>query len=414
MKKILFLSPAYPYGHFGPSTLCSVKVMEALVATGRYEVHNISYAPDKSGSEHFKPVAGVDCHVLPFKERRIFRSHLLTRLQLLFSLYTYPFHHLRNDRKVLKACKKIVGGTHYDLVVSQYLPEESVLTGARLKELGLVDRLMVVFWDNVYGKMPRRIIPKSFAISRQRKAEQMIATHADMLISLYPIKAFHDEYGDVPAARNKRTYLGIPSIVEPKKREVSPKQSVIKAGKINMLYSGTIFRSEYVAYLTDLLNTTSMADQINLVFFSRGVSESDFERFRKTFKGSIESSDWIPVDHLLALYSKVDVFVSFPGNPRSVCSKVYEYMSYGKPLLLLYDDDSDVNVATFTRYPACLCVDERKDPGQNTLSVEEYIAKHKGTTVPFAEVERLFPTDMVAAYVKQIDKILHDSTDNKE
>lgn len=89
-------------------------------------------------------------------------------------------------------------------------------------------------------------------------------------------------------------------------------------------------------------------------------------------------------------------------------------MSYGKPLLLLYDDDSDVNVATFTRYPACLCVDERKDPGQNTLSVEEYIAKHRGTTVPFAEVERLFPTDMVAAYVKQIDKILYDSTDNKE
>lgn len=40
MKKILFLSFSYPYGHFGPSDQCTMKIMDALVRTGKFEVHN--------------------------------------------------------------------------------------------------------------------------------------------------------------------------------------------------------------------------------------------------------------------------------------------------------------------------------------------------------------------------------------
>ena len=49
MKKILFLSFAYPYGHFNPSDLCSTRIMKALVETGKYEVHCISC---KSGTNN--------------------------------------------------------------------------------------------------------------------------------------------------------------------------------------------------------------------------------------------------------------------------------------------------------------------------------------------------------------------------
>ena len=143
-----------------------------------------------------------------------------------------------------------------------------------------------------------------------------------------------------------------------------------------------------------------------MIFFCRGVDESVFEECRKNFKGTIYSSGWIPIDDLLALYPKVNYFLSFPGNPTAIRSKVYEYMSYGKPLIILYDDDSDVNVRTFSRYPACLSIDERLKNSEQINEVENYLENTKECEINFEKVEELYPLDTVSAYTALIERIV--------
>lgn len=403
MKKILFLAFNYPYGHFGPSDLCSTKIMDALVKTGKYEVHNISY----SGTEkRYADINGVHLHMLGFPEKRHKRPDWLIRLLLLIKIPIYPYTQPLTNKKVYRACEPVLKKEHFDLVIAQCNSEENLCVGVWLKKNKLVNKLAVIFWDSIYGKLPRRVIPEGFAIRRQYKAENEIAKYADVLISLYPLRTFHEKYGDVPNATGKREYLGIPSVIRPEIRSGSNYKDVIKQDKINFLYSGTIFRREYVTYLVELLNKTTIAEKINLIFFSRGVSESDFDKCRKSFKGTIQTSGWIPLDDLLSLYPKIDYFMSFPGNPTAICSKVYEYMSYGKPLILLYDDNNDVNVSTFSKYPACIAIDERRAVDDNVEMTERYIIDSTNIQIPFEEVEELFPCDTVSAYIKLIDKII--------
>ena len=406
MKKVLFLSYNYPYGLFGPSTLCTSRIMEELCQNDEFEVHNISFP--KNGKPAFRVLDRVQLHYLKSSPKMKNHSKLVTQMLNTWRRLNYPQSARAEGYAYYQECLQLIGNQHFDLVISQCYPEKCAWAGALLKEKGYVSKLMVIFWDNIYGKLPRRIIPEQYAIKGQRKAEGYIARHADLMVSLYPIKSFYEQYGDVPEAKGKRTFLGIPSIMKPRKLPLSPYQDVIKVDKINILYSGTIFRFEYVKYLVDLLNMSEKAEIYNLIFFARGISHKDFERLKESFKGNLEYHDWIPLDSLLALYPKVDFFTSFPGNPTSICSKVYEYMSYGKPILLLYDDDRDVNVSTFSRYPAFTALDVRERVDKNTVPLERFVKENKGKDIPFEVTESLFPSDTAKAYVDLMAGVLNN------
>lgn len=405
MKKILFLSFPYPYAKFGPSTNCCVRIMKRLVESGKYEVHCFSYC-DTYGKKNFDEIPGVKLHIIPIKDpRRKESSRFMTHLKLFLKIPLYPFRFLISDFRHYRVCKKIIKKEQFDLVVSQCYSEQSMMTGVLLKKYGYIQKLMVIFWDNIYGMVPQRVIPKRFALQRQRVVESWIAKYADRLVSLYPIKQFHDKYGDVTSAKDKRVYLGIPSLIKPMQRPDSAFKDKIVDGKINVLYSGTIYNTEHLEYLIELLNTTSFAEKINFIVFCRGVGEEKADVLKKTFKGSLQIGGWIPLNDLMALYPLVDYFVSFPGNPNAIRSKVYEYMSYGKPILILYNNDSDVNKAVFSRYPASKMIDVRVPKNENTDGVNGFLAENH-TLIPFEITEELFRLDSPRAYFDEIERML--------
>ena len=381
--------------------------MQYLCEKEDYEVHCVSYA--NRGEDAYEVVPDIILHRLPMKAKMKKLPRWAFQLRTILKLPIYPFDKPLLSLRLYHATLKLIRNEKYDLVVSQCYPEECLWVGTLLKKFGYIDKLMVVFWDNIYGKLPRRVIPKGFAMRRQRWAERIVAKYADQLVSLYPIKAFHEEYGELPQALGKRSYLGIPSVIRPNVKSVSSKEEAIVKGKINILYSGTIFRESYVEYLVDLLNATAVVENINLVFFQRGVSSEKWESLKEKFKGTLYISEWIPLPDLLALYPKVDFFISFPGNPTAICSKLFEYVSFGKAIFVLYDDDSDVNITTFSPYPASHCLDIRRNVSEHSQSLSEYIQAKKDFTISFEEVERMFLKDSPKAYVELIDEMIKQS-----
>jgi hypothetical protein len=405
MKKILFLSFNYPNGDFGPSTNCSFRIMKKLCETGRYEVHCVSYL--KSDHLLYENHPAIKLHQIPIEGRSSRLPYWLSRVFILLDLPFYPWSNLLGCYRRYKATRKAIINDRYDLVICQCYPFDSLLTGIWLKKKGFISKLLVIFWDNIYGMVPQRFIPHSFALRRQIKAESFVAKYADRLISLYPLRAFHEKYGDIPLAKNKRSYLGIPSIIAPQNTCIEPRiVGALSNDKINFLYSGTIFREEYVVALVSILNQTSFARNINLILFQKGISLDSIERIRMHFNGSVFNSDWVPLCDLLSLYPRIDFFLSFPGSPTAIRSKVFEYMSYGKPLILLFDNENDVNLITFKKYPAFFAIDTRASVELGAQSLEPFIVKNRDIKVSFEEVESLFKKDSPAAYVELIDSMI--------
>lgn len=401
MKKVLFLSFNYPEGEYGPSTMCSVRIMEEMARSGLFEVHCVSH---REGKNNYNKNENIIVHYLDIKPDRKKHSRNYIHLRQVLLIPFFPFYHLISDYRYYKECKEISQSNQFDLIVSQHLSEQSLMSGVLLKKSGCAAKHIALFWDNIYGKFPK-ILPKSFVLRRQRLAENFIAKYTDTLISLYPLKPFHDEYGDVPNAKGKREYLGIPSIVRPQKMEDSLYQNVLINNKINIIFSGTIFKVEFVEYAANLFNRSNFSKEFNLIFFSRSVEDKVFEKVKSAFAGTIQYPGFIPHSELLALYSKTDFFMSLPEVATAICSKVYEYMTYGKPMMLFYEDDNDVNISTFSKYPYCISIDTRLPVEENVARIDSFIESSKGKNVQYEIVEDLFPLDTVSAYVKLINRV---------
>ncbi len=408
MKKVLFLTYGYPYGKYGASSACSTRVMKALSEEPNIEVHCVSYKQEHIGVQPYSSIPDVVLYNIPLKARRD-TSRFMEHIQMAMRLPFYPLFSIKRIWNHYKACKEICTNEYFDLVVAQYLPEESAYVGMLLKKYGFINKLAVIFWDNIYGMKPARFIPSAFAIRRKKIAEGYLAKYSDVLISLYPLKPFHDQSGELKSARGKRHYLGIPSVLPPIKPVATKYIEVIKKDKINILYSGSIIKPQFVYVLIDILNKHQKADNFNLIFFSKGLSDDDFNELRTKFKGTIQSPGFIPINELLSVYNYVDVFISFPGDVRSIRSKVFEYMSYGHPILILFNDPNDVNVSTFARYPLCHSININEDSDSVNKSINSFIDSKLGKHVPFTTVEDLFIKDSPVAYVNFIKSILQDS-----
>ncbi len=408
MKKVLFLTYVYPYGYFNASASCSTRIMRKLVEDNDIEVHCVSYEQYSDGGQPYEKIPGVLLHPIRLKERKKY-TKTMQHLRILLKIPQYPinsFHRIWTHYKVVsEICKK----EKFDQVIAQCYPEESYIVGALLRRNGYIDNLTVIFWDNVYGKNPARVIPKWYATRRQKFLESFVARHSDLLISLYPIKFFHDEHGDIPEAIGKRKYLGIPSVIQPEPIVKTKYLSVIKEGKVNILYSGIILNPGFVHKLISSLNFSFRSESLNLIFFSRGMSESEFDELRANFKGTIQSPGYIPIKDLLSVYHKADVFISFPGELRSIRSKCYEYMSYGHPMIVLYNNPEDVNVKTFSKYPLCLTLSMEEDKKLFAKTFDKFIDTSLGNIVPFNIVESMFATDTPKEYADLIKKQMKDS-----
>lgn len=408
MKKILFLSYAYPYGHYGPSDNCTVRIMDELSHTEGFEVYNISGLPKNANSKPtYKVIDNLQLLQLPFPEKQVDHSYLIEHLLLFLKIPIYPIVYPWRIWTYYRACKKILNNYKFDLVIAQCAPHESVITGALLKKNGYVEKLMVIYWDNIYGKTPHSIIPKNFAKRRRRALENWIARYADKIISPIPVKSFHDQYGDVNEARNKRVYLGHPSISRPQIVESSLTQDFIQKDKINILYAGRLYDMEDISYSINLLNSTSIADRINLIFFFyKKPSEIEMSKMSQGFKGRVKFSGCVPFEELIALYSSIDIFLGYAGVDASqVISKIYDYMCFGKPIIYFYKDDNDVNVEEFAHYPLFRSINVLYPNSDNAFG--EFINKAIDQRVAFDDVERLFPSATTSAYVNVINNVLN-------
>lgn len=408
MEKILFLFPAYPYGHLGPSNNCTVRVMDALVQTGRYEVYNISYSPSSDSSKpNYKIINGVHLLQLPFPETVKDHSRTYQRIIAFLRIPIYPLTRMYYIWQYYKSCKRIVGNEHFDLLISQYNPFESVISGAMLRKKGYVCKHIVLSWDVIYGKRHHSIIPNWYALQRQRKLVNWIARNTDKLVTLYSQKDFHEEKGDVPAAIGKRIYLGIPSLTRHKIVFQPTSRDYIKTGKINIIYAGHIFNEETVAYSINLFNASSFAKNINFILLCKDPDKDSLKKICEGFKGTIQLSQWVPLEELYYLYSKVDIFVAYGGKwILGIPGKTYDYMSFGKPILHFYRIENDANLSLFAPYPLFKGLNVNLPIDTNKTELDSFIEKKAGQRVEFEEVERLFPYATMSAYIRVIDDMV--------
>ena len=416
MKKILFLTRSYPDTLGSATILCMHRVLNCLAESGRYDLHVLSMCyPNEESQEmvgnaivhRMKPTLWQQMRNSLQKSRKHQKvARIMEVMTKAITIPTYPRTEPLTDRIYTRDAMKLQKEIGFDLVVSEHHGLTTLLAGCRLAEKYPDLKHIALLWDPVKGEMATVKLPSSFTTQRINKVEEFVARYTTLQISFRSIQPYYQENGDVAA--NHRIYLDVPSIIKPEDEVPTKSLCLLKSGYVNVVFSGLLSEQYRDALpIIRLLNQCEVAEKINFVFFSRGEKET-VEAEAKNFKGTIVYHDYIPLAELHTIYRHADYLLNVSHiNANMVPSKIFEYMSYGKPIISTYVTDGDAAKRYISKYPESVCLDLKSSYEDNLTALNGFLNKTHHF-VSFEKVIELFPENTPERYMEVIEQLIQD------
>jgi hypothetical protein len=117
----------------------------------------------------------------------------------------------------------------------------------------------------------------------------------------------------------------------------------------------------------------------------------------------VENRDRVSRDAALSAQKTATALMSIGlSDTYFISSKIFEYMSTGKPVVHFYCRDDDPTLPYYEKYPAALLIDSRDETNENADKVASFLT-NPPDTVPFSQLEKLYPENK-ASYTVQVIK----------
>lgn len=427
MSKILFIIKSYPPRQ-SANVQCDAKVIKAL-ADGEHEIHCLVSKFHHEESE--ESMDGIFVHRVDrgayWNKYTFAREHedafswfilkadrVLMRFKQFLAIPIYPVYEPFLLRKFAKKAISLHKKEHFDIVISEFHGMESLHAGRMLKQYDRKIRFLPILWDPFVGKTPAKYLPPKFAERRIMRAAERELGPADMIIGMESSKTYYEERKEQISYYGRMRFLDIPGIVRP--AETTIKSKYIIKDKINIVYAGLLTLPDRdPEYIIEALAQTSLASDMHMVFFCAGEGKQKLKTLQERFPGKITVSGYVEKEELVATYHEADVLLNLGGpNSRMVPSKIFEYLSYGKPIISTYYMEGEASLEYLNRYPLATCIDQRRSLLESGKKLESFLSNKLSNIIPFDAVFTLYGNNTPQKYIEMIDQLRNSDHLNKE
>lgn len=422
MKKVLFIIQSYP-SERSANVLCDEKIMKELQKTGEYEIHCLTYQYEWQKREDV-----IDGYYIHRIKKSIFwdiytwsRHHaegkitkliqILHRINLRIkqtvTIPIYPCYEPINSLIYARSAKKLYKKYKFDLVLAEHNGFDTLYAGHKLKQFaGENITFIAALWDPFTGSKLAKYLPQKYAEYRMEKSEAKLLSNADCVIAMHSSKPYHMQHSNKKPWFSKYRFLDIPGIVEPVIKDMPDNYTNHKM--INLLYAGHIFVPDRdPSFLIDCIDQVKWPKPVNLIFLCSGNGQEVLEEKKKTFHGAIMNCGYVDQDELHQIMNNVDGFLNIGSyNPGMVPSKIFEYMSYGKPVISTYVDESDASKEYLEKYPLGICLNKDLPYENNVELLQNFVDEKIGLSISFSEVKHLFIENTPSCYLSVIEEIM--------
>ena len=418
-KKILFTIQWYP-SQCSANALCDQSIMRALAKTGKYDISCLCYRPFGA-----KKRENLDSfHIYRFRRslwwnirtrgqsiRNAFlrglisyTDRLVLRISQILLIPVYPNNTPYATSRFTRAAKKLMKRESFDVVIGEHNGQDSLYAAKVLKDLYPDITAIAILWDPIFGHEPAKYLPVSFANKRLEAYEQKVLQSFDRIIAMNSVAEFHREHIAGKSYYPNITYLSIPGVEPP----VCPSLPVSVDGEIRAIYSGLIYSPDRdPTRLLQALGKSRYSDRIRLVFYCAGNLSGKLVKLGSDVGISVEVSGYIPKDALSREYANAHVLLNIGGpNPNMIPSKIFTYLSTGKPIISTYYIDDECSLKYLKEYENAVCVDLREDPDICARKIESFLDARLGTLVPFEKVSQQYYTNTPDAFANTVIDVI--------
>lgn len=328
----------------------------------------------------------------------------LNKVKLAISYPTWPLISQSYARRIYRAAKAICKENNIDMIIPIYTQIDTLIAANRIKTEMPDIRYIPYFLDSLSGGYGPKCFSKEWVICRGIKWEKKLLPLADKIIMMESSRSHYEKYCAEESYFKKIIFLDLPLISQPKEIIAQKQDSDI----IELLYIGSIpahIRNPE-PFLKVFQQTKNERYRLSIVGTSTcgGVLSEYAESDSRIILGN-------PISHDEAMKRVADaaILVNFGNNIKEMTpSKIFEYMSYGKPIISTMPISDEPSVKYLQHYSISYLLKYNDvDYEYEAAKLEEWIDKSIGKRIDFVMIEALFlkntPTHFYNVVIERSD-----------
>lgn len=417
MKKILFIVGTY-LPKASANGICVSKVAQLLLKEG-YSVDCLCMwncqAPEKEDIDGVKVyrINGTLSNRISWRLLYGKPSQLLVavykivvtlsriKAALLYPIYpmTTPLFALKTLFKVDQLYKK----ERYDIVVPVFQPFSYLWVGTMLKKRYPQLKLVLYYLDILSGGVPPKGFSAEWLMKKAYRWEKSFFERADLIIIM---KSYQKHYtGELFKKYQDKIYYGdFPLVVENDKARYV-KRNIQK--KCNFILAGLIQKNmRNPEYLFALLSRLKGYVSFKFDFCGRHDCDELVHSLSKELGESFCFHGQVDADVANMMIDNADVLISI-GNSldAAVPSKIFTYMSTGKPILHLYSSKNDAALYYLKEYPLSLMLyEDWEQLDKNVDKLVGFLMNKDYDVLRYGDIENIFIENTPKAFIDAIEK----------
>ncbi|WP_404330369.1 glycosyltransferase [Mesobacillus maritimus] len=333
-------------------------------------------------------------------------SYLLNKAKLFISIPTWPLVSPLYSYRFYKAAKSAYIRNEYDCIISVYTQIDTVIAGYLIKRKYPNVKFVPYFLDSLSGGIGPKIFSRNWTIRRGMKWERRLLKYADKIIMMESSRKHHEVFSKSESYFPRIKFLDIPLLTQ--KHEVEGTSEILEKDKINLVYVGSLpHHIRNPQYLLEIFKRLRIKDCV-LTIIGTSTCNNMLENYQnESKKNKIVIINKIPHEEALKVLKNADVLINIGNNINSmVPSKIFEYMSIGKPIISTYPIEDEPSKKYLKDYPLSLLVKEDWNwIDKNVVKVENFIKDSRNHRVATEDLMVKMYRNTPQSFVEEIKKV---------
>ena len=324
-------------------------------------------------------------------------AYVVNKLKFIIMSPTWPIVSPLYCYRFYKKAKKLVEKEKFDAVVSIYTPVDALLSGYFIKKKFPEIKYYPYFLDSLSGGFGPKQFSKERIINRGLRIEARVFEEADKIVLMKSSEEHQRKYNS--RFSEKFIFLDIPMLSEPEEfKEKAKDDSAIKLLFVGSLSSNVRNPATLISALEKIPD-----ENISCEFVGNVTCKEKFNKLKNLYGDRLIFTDFVNHDEISEKFMQADILINV-GNliPTMVPSKIFEYMSYGKPIISTFEIKNEPSKKYLEKYPLALMLNNKDSAEENAQKIQAFIKATEQKRVSFKDVEEVFELNTPKAFVDNV------------
>ena len=376
-----------------PNYLCVHKISEACAERG-FDVCILSQGYEK---EEF---CYINEKIKEFSIRPDFTTNIINRTtktklegigKLLYKFFIFlltPIWPIRAPlylKRLTKRVDRIIEEEGIDVVVLAHVSIENLLTAKKRNEKVIY---IGYFLDLLVGGMKLSYMREKTWNKRTISIENQAMKSLDYGIMMDSSRQLYEDTRRFSYV-NKLIFLDLPMLSETSEKGNERYRGYFPKNHMILLFVGSMANNVRDPHYFLELFTNISNPNARFVIVGRTDYQELIDKYMRK-DNRIEYFGRKPYEESLSMMSEADFLINIGNNLQNmVPSKIFEYMSYRKPIISTYKVDNDPCLKPLSKYGLFLAIDERIAVSENINKVENFIDQNMYSQIDEHQFRRL-------------------------